>query len=257
MPMHQGLRPKARYYTLDSHMSSLLGRAVRVFSPASNRVPGSFDGFVDSLVQKLENCRAGLTDEALALGPSAVESWAEALYAEEAPRLRDAIRTEEPHLTHEAREELFRKVDDLVRKVVIPGWVRLAARFTPRERNGFYALAEPLHGVERAAWVVLGMGLGAFVVWAPFIPLWSKEWVLPFTLGGFVFPELRRWLSLRNYEEELNQLVGRADREISRIDLVYLTDATSVAEREARDSEETARAAARARAAGGATEREG
>ena len=136
-----------------------------------------------------------------------------------------------------------------MRKVVVPGWVRLASRFTSRERNGFYGLAEPLHGVERALWAVLGMGIGLFVVWAPFIPLWSKEWVLPFTVGGLVFPELRRWLSLRQYEGELNQLVGRADREIARVDLAYLTESTSVAEREALDGEEAARAAARARAA--------
>jgi hypothetical protein len=237
-------------------MSSLLGRAFLAFRPASARVPGPLDGFVDSLVQKLENCRAGLSDETLARGAPDVEAWARALYEVELPRLRDAIRIEEPHLTHEAREELFRKVDDLVRKVVVPGWVRLATRFTPRERNGFYALAESLHGLERAGWAVLGMGLGFLVVWAPFIPLWSKEWVLPFTVGGLVFPELRRWLSFRRYEGELNQLVTKADSEIARVDLAYLTETTSVAEREARDDEE-ARAKARLRAAAGAAEREG
>jgi hypothetical protein len=239
-------------------MSSLLGRAFLAFRPASARVPGPLDGFVDSLVQKLENCRAGLADETLARGAPDVESWARALYEEELPRLRDAIRIEEPHLTHEAREELFRKVDDLVRKVVVPGWVRLATRFTPRERNGFYALAESLHGLERAGWAVLGMGLGFLVIWAPFIPLWSKEWVLPFTIGGLVFPELRRWLSFRRYEGELNQLVTKADHEIARVDLAYLTESTSVAEREALDGEgERASARARAAAAAAAAEREG
>ena len=256
MPMHQRGRAEPAHYTLGGPMSSLLGRAFLALRPASARVPGPLDGFVASLVQKLENCRAGLTDETLARGRPEVEAWASALCVEEAPRLRDAIRLEEPHLTREAREELFRKVDDLVRKVVVPGWVRLASRFTPRERNGFYGLAEPLHGVERALWAVLGMGLGFLVVWAPFIPIWSKEWVLPFTVGGLVFPELRRWFSFRQYESELNELVTRADREIARIDLAYLTDSTSVAEREVHDDEE-ARTAARQRAAKGAAEREG
>lgn len=232
------LRAEPHDYTLGAPMSSLLGRAFPALRPVAVRVPGPLDGFVDSLVQKLENCRPGLTDELLAKGPAEVDAWAESLYAEEVPRLKDAIRTEEPHLTREAREELFRKVDELVRKVVLPGWVRLASRFTPRERNGFYGLAEPLHGVERALWALLGMGLGFLVVWAPFIPLWSKEWVLPFTVGGLVFPELRRWFSFRTYERELNEVVSRADREIARIDLAYLTDATSVAERAARDAAE-------------------
>ena len=232
------LRAEPHDYTLGDPMSSLLGRAFPALRPVAVRVPGPLDGFVDSLVQKLENCRPGLTDELLAKGPAEVDAWAESLYAEEVPRLKDAIRTEEPHLTREAREELFRKVDELVRKVVLPGWVRLASRFTPRERNGFYGLAEPLHGVERALWAFLGMGIGFLVVWAPFIPLWSKEWVLPFTVGGLVFPELRRWFSFRTYERELNEVVSRADREIARIDLAYLTDATSVAERAARDAAE-------------------
>lgn len=256
MPMHQGHPVEAHYYTLDNPMSSLLGRAFLAFRPAGVRVSGPLDGFVDSLVQKLENCRVGLSDEALAHGAAGVEAWATALYEEETARLRDTIRLEEPHLTREAREELFRKVDDLVRKVVVPGWVRLAASFTPRERNGFYGLAEPLHGVERACWAALGMGLGFLVVWAPFIPIWSKEWVLPFTVGGLVFPELRRWFSFRRYEGDLNQLVTRADHEIARVDLAYLTETTSVAEREARDDEE-ARTKARLRAAGSAAEREG
>lgn len=251
-----GLRAEPHQYTLDCPMSSLLGRAFQAYRPASARVPGPLDGFVDSLVQKLENCRPGLADDLLAKGPPEVEAWADSLYAEEVPRLRDAIRTEEPHLTREAREELFRKVDDLVRKVVLPGWVRLASRFTPRERNGFYGLAEPLHGVERALWALLGMGLGFLVVWAPFIPVWSKEWVLPFTLGGLVFPELRRWFSFRTYERELNEVVSRSDREIARIDLAYLTDATSVAERAALEGAEE-RAGSRARAAEGAAGREG
>ena len=250
------LRAEPHDYTLGDPMSSLLGRAFPALRPVAVRVPGPLDGFVDSLVQKLENCRPGLTDELLAKGPAEVDAWAESLYAEEVPRLKDAIRTEEPHLTREAREELFRKVDELVRKVVLPGWVRLASRFTPRERNGFYGLAEPLHGVERALWALLGMGLGFLVVWAPFIPLWSKEWVLPFTVGGLVFPELRRWFSFRTYERELNEVVSRADREIARIDLAYLTDATSVAERAARDAAEWG-AGARVRAAEGAAEREG
>lgn len=53
-------------------MSSLLGRAVRAIRPAASGGPGPLDSFVDSLVQKLENCRVGLSDEALAGGPSDV-----------------------------------------------------------------------------------------------------------------------------------------------------------------------------------------
>ena len=87
-----GLRAEPHHYTLGCPMSSLLGRAFPALRPASVRVPGPLDGFVDSLVQKLENCRPGLTDELLAKGPPEVEAWADSLYAEELPRLKDAIR---------------------------------------------------------------------------------------------------------------------------------------------------------------------
>jgi hypothetical protein len=60
------------------------------------------------------------------------------------------------------------------------------------------------------------------VIWAPFIPIWEKEWIIPFMLAGLFFPNIRKYLSLRKYERELNQLVARADRELGRIDIAYL-----------------------------------
>jgi hypothetical protein len=39
---------------------------------------------------------------------------------------------------------------------------------------------------------------------------------------GLVFPNLRTWLALRRYERDLNKLVARADREVSRLDVAYL-----------------------------------
>jgi len=116
-------------------------------------------------------------------------------------------------------------VDERIRKVVLPAYARLASSFTPRERNDFYLTREELHGVERVAWSALGMALGAFVVWAPFIPLWSKEWVLVFAVGGFVFPSLRRYFALRRYQNELGYLVARTDDEIWRLDLDFMTSA--------------------------------
>ena len=33
---------------------------------------------------------------------------------------------------------------------------------------------------ERGAQSLEWLALGSFVVWAPFIPIWEKEWILPF-----------------------------------------------------------------------------
>jgi len=183
----------------------------------------ALDGFVDSLLQTFENCRPGLNDRLLGARGEEPEAFFTSLYEKEIPRLKDVIRHEESLLDAPAWEAYYRQVDDLIRKVVIPAYVRLAVRFTPRERNGFYLAPEPFHGLERFGWAVAGVVVGALVILAPFIPLWSKEWIIPFMLGGLVFPNIRRFLMVHQYEGELNRVVARADDEIARIDSHYLT----------------------------------
>ncbi len=198
-----------------------MGRIARLFS-SPVREHQTLEGFVDSLLQTFENSRPGLTPAMLERG--GVEAFFAELYELEVRSLREKI----AHLTHlskDEQQELFQRVDDRIRKVVLPAYARLAAGFTPRERNDFYLAPESLHGIERVGWAVLGLLVGGFVVWAPFIPIWSKEWVLVFGIGGFVFPSLRRYLALRRYEHQLNDLVARTDDEIWRLDLGYLTSA--------------------------------
>jgi hypothetical protein len=198
-----------------------MGRLARLFSKPVVR-NSTLEGFVDSLLQTFENSRPGLTGEMLQEGE--VEGFFRELYENEVRSLRDKI-AHLGHLSAEEREELFQRVDDRIRRVVLPAYARLASGFTPRERNDFYLAPEGVHGVERLAWAVAGVVLGALVVEAPFIPLWSKEWVLVFGIGGFVFPTLRRYFALRRYQHQLNDLVNRTDDEIWRLDLGYLTAA--------------------------------
>jgi hypothetical protein len=181
---------------------------------------GMLNGFVDSLLQSFENHRAGLSND---IDRREAEAFFLALYEKEAPHLRDTVRQGELALPEASRDTFFAEVDDYVRRVVVPAYARLAGPFTRRERNDFYLTPESLHGLERVGFGVLGMLLGLFVVWAPFIPLWSKEWVLVFVIAGLVFPNLRRFLALRRYESEINRLVLRADDEIWRKDLAYVT----------------------------------
>jgi hypothetical protein len=180
------------------------------------------NGFVDSLLQSFENHRAGLDDARLGAGGE--EAFFLELYRKEVPRLRGMIHDQELSLSEASRADFFRDVDEYVRQVVVPAYARLAGRFTRRERNDFYLTPESLHGLERLGWAAAGMLLGMFVVWAPFIPLWSKEWVLVFAVGGLAFPNLRRYFALRRYQNEVNGLVMRADDEIWRKDLAYVTE---------------------------------
>jgi len=206
---------KARGHIVKSLMRSVLGRWLR---PSTKGARGPIDGFMDSLVQTFENCRNGLSDEAIATGPDAVAAYFTAIYRKETPRLREAVHQ---HVPLESADSLWSEIDGLVGTVVVPGYSRLATKFTPRERNDFY-FADRLHGLERMLWGAAGILIGVFVIWAPFIPVWSKEWILPFMIAGLLFPELRRYLALRDYEARLNLLVERADREVARLDYAYL-----------------------------------
>jgi hypothetical protein len=182
----------------------------------------TLDGFLVSLLQTFENSRPGLTTGMLAAG--GVEAFFRDSYEKEVRVLRERIGAL-THLSKDEQEELFQRVDERIRRVVVPAYARLATSFTPRERNDFYLTREDLHGFERAAWAILGIALGAVAVWAPFIPLWSKEWVLVFAAGGFVLPSLRRHFALRRYQSELEDLVARTDDEIWRLDLGFMTAA--------------------------------
>jgi hypothetical protein len=198
----------------------MLGRFLG--APGIESATRQLDGFVDSLLQAFENSRPGLTDEMIDSGP-AVERFFLDVYERELPRLKDTIRLTEPHLSEAARAEYVRQVDEHVRKVVIPAYLRIAGRFTSRERNEFYLVPELWHGAERAGWTLGGILTGSFVLWAPFIPIWDKYIVLPFALAGLFLPNIRKVLALKRYERDLNRIVAGADREISRIDLHYLT----------------------------------
>jgi hypothetical protein len=198
-----------------------MGRFARLLAtPAAGR--RSLDGFVDSLLQTFENSRPGLTTDMLE--QDEVEPFFRDLYEKEVDRLREQIALL-THLSPDEQQQLFQRIDERIRKVVLPAYARLASSFTPRERNDFYLTKDAWHTLERLAWGGLGVALGAFIVWAPFIPIWSKEWVLVFGVGGLVFPSLRRYFALRRYQHELNDLVARTDDEIWRLDLGYLTAA--------------------------------
>jgi hypothetical protein len=199
-------------------MPGPLQRAFALFRQP--RGPRALDGFVDSLVQSFENCRSGLSEEAIRRGGA--EAYFRARYEAERARLPDVVRLENPHLDEAARAALVERVDRLVSEVVIPGYVRVAVQFTDRERRDFYHVPSAFRVLERVGFALAGVLVGWLVIKAPFIPLWSKEWILPFFLSGLVYPELRRVFQVRRYGTDLERIVADADAEIGRIDVSYL-----------------------------------
>lgn len=176
---------------------------------------------IDSLLQSFENCRPGLSDEKIRGNKDEVNQFFVDLYEKERPRLINTVKVQESFLSDEAREKFFAEVDSLIRTIVIPAYVRVAISYTPRERNDFYLVPQRFHFLERFGWAVAGMVIGAFVVWAPFIPIWSKEWILPFTIVGLIFPNVRKIFSIKRYEADLNRMVAKAENEIDRIEMDY------------------------------------
>ena len=185
-----------------------------------SRLLGPLGRTIDSLVQGFEDRRAGLKDETIRSGDG--EAFFMELYAGERDRLRGAVKLAEPQLSSDERDALLQDLDELAHKVLIPSYSRLAGSFTERERNDFYILRGPARVLERALFAVAGLLLGGFLVWAPFIPLWSKHWIWGLGLAGLVGPELRRYFAWKRYGRELNALVARTDRELERVREGYL-----------------------------------
>jgi len=182
-------------------------------------------GFVDELVQRLENCRPGLPD---APTQEQTEQFVTELYDAEHARLHEAVQALAPIVDEEslAKEEV--ELDTLFRRVLLPAFARVASEMTRRERNDFYLTKKGLHGIERVGWTAAGIAVGSFVVWAPFIPIWSKEAVLPFAAAGLLFPELRRFFAYRRYAREINKLVVSVEAEVRRVQAVYLEAPTTM-----------------------------
>lgn len=201
--------------------SGIRGALIRLSDQNAVRL-SPLGSFVDTLVQAFEDRRAGLKDDDLE--PAAAERFYADLYKREADRLVGTLRLTDPQLGDPSRERLREEIDGFVYKVLVPAFARLSVDFTARERNDFFVLRGPLRVLERLGIVGGAAALGAFVVWAPFIPLWSKEWIWIFGLGGLFGPELRRFWAWRRYGRALNQLVASSDRELERLRNAYLLE---------------------------------
>lgn len=194
---------------------------IELLLPVGAKRQATHADLVDSLLQSFENCRPGLSDEKIHGNNEEVSQFFLDIYEKERPRLINTINVQESFMSNEAREKFFAEIDSMIRTIVIPGYVRLATSYTPRERNDFYLVPQHFHFLERFGWALAGMLLGGFVVWAPFIPIWSKEWVLPFTIIGLIFPNIRKIFSIKRYENDLNRMVSKAENEIDRIEMDY------------------------------------
>lgn len=113
-------------------------------------------------------------------------------------RLRELYRERHEALADPDAETLpllQREID----QIFLPRYTSLALRQNQVERAG-----RGTDSFNRAAYALLFFLLGAFVLWAPFIPVWEK-WI-PFALAGVAavfsqaLPDLRLVLMRRRYQ---------------------------------------------------------
>lgn len=152
----------------------------------SHRAETEFGTLVGDLIADLERFRPGLPESAT------LEEVQEALKARARLRLEELYReyrVDEGPDDHESQAQLQlyqREVD----QVLLPRYAALSHRQNTLEHSRSTAW----RGADlynRLCYVFLFFAIGAFVVWAPFIPIWDK-WI-PFA-AAFIAPLCTPWL---------------------------------------------------------------
>jgi hypothetical protein len=99
-------------------------------------------------------------------------------------------------------EALEKEVDE----VVLPQYIAAAREMTELEQNGF----DIWRGGDlnaRLVFALIGLIIGSILIALPFIPIFEEMFAFALTAGGFVYPDLRRFMIERRYMKVLNRLV--------------------------------------------------
>jgi hypothetical protein len=115
-------------------------------------------------------------------------------------------------------ETLEKEVDE----VVLPQYIAAAREINELEANNFHIW----HGGDLSArfvFALLGLLIGSIIIALPFIPIFEEMFAFALTAVGFLYPDLKRFMTERRYMKVLNRLVtdSAAYQENSR--LHYMT----------------------------------
>jgi hypothetical protein len=115
-------------------------------------------------------------------------------------------------------EELEKEVDE----VVLPQYVAAARDITERERNG-YDIWRGGDLSARLVFALIGLIIGSIIIALPFIPIFEEMFAFALTAGGFIYPDVKRFMIERSYTKELNRLVATSARYQENARLHYMT----------------------------------
>jgi hypothetical protein len=109
-----------------------------------------------------------------------------------------------------------------VLETVLPQYVDPALEITQLERSGFGVW----RGGElsaRLVFALIGLIVGSIIIAIPWIPIFETMFAFALTVGGFMYPDLKRYTYERRYARKLNKLITDSDRYQSAAGLHYIT----------------------------------
>lgn len=170
-----------------------------------------FANVLFAVLQECEHRRRGL-----------LPNEAEARLKEAARRKLDEIRVsyEESGGAPSYWNELEREVIE----TTLPQYIPAAIEQTRLEKTSYdvWRQGDPL---ARTFFAFIGLLLGSFIWWAPFIPIWEKSLAVILAGVGFAYPELKQMVLDFRHSRFLNRLIVQADRYQKTPRLHYVSEA--------------------------------
>jgi len=115
-------------------------------------------------------------------------------------------------------ETLEKEVDE----VVLPQYVAAAHEMNELESNHFNIWRDGDLGA-RFAFALAGLIIGSIIIALPFIPIFEEMFAFALTAVGFLYPDLKRFMTERRYMKVLNRLVTDSAKYQENSRLHYMT----------------------------------
>ena len=117
----------------------------------------------------------------------------------------------------------WKELEKEVLHVIVPQYAEAAARFTQLERTDF-GVWRGGDLAARALFALGGLLVGSIIIALPFVPIFEEMFAFALAVGGFLYPDLKRWMHQRRYAKELNRILAETAKYEERQPMRYMTD---------------------------------
>jgi hypothetical protein len=119
-------------------------------------------------------------------------------------------------------EAYWEALEKEVLKTVLPQYTPAAVRMTELERRSWHLFRGGDIGA-RLLFALAGLTIGGIIIAVPFIPIFENMFAFALTVGGFFWPDLKRFYYERAHAKLLNRLVVESARYQENARLNYMT----------------------------------